>query len=132
MDIKLFKRLIKQAVKEALQEELKDILVEAVKAPRVPIGVSGYGVPTPITETVIHKTPVNMPKPNTREMYASLLNGMMENRNGNISLNSSDALNFGASQEYRPPVTANTSAEGSALPVGEVSLDQIMGIMTKK
>ena len=51
MDSKVLKRFIKQAVKEAIQEELKDILVEAVKAPKVPIGIGGYGVPNTLTET---------------------------------------------------------------------------------
>ena len=31
------KKLIKNAVKEAIQEELKDILLEAVKAPKAPL-----------------------------------------------------------------------------------------------
>jgi hypothetical protein len=29
-----FKKIIKEAVREAIQEELKDILLEAVKAPK--------------------------------------------------------------------------------------------------
>ena len=38
-----FKKIIKEAVKEAIQEELKDILLEAVKAPKmVPVG-TGFG-----------------------------------------------------------------------------------------
>ena len=53
-----FKKLIKEAVREAIQEELKDILLEAVRAPKTtvvetyqgtPVGVGGMGVvnPTP-------------------------------------------------------------------------------------
>ena len=30
-----FKKIVKEAVKEAIQEELKDILLEAVKAPKI-------------------------------------------------------------------------------------------------
>ena len=37
MDTKLFKKLIKDAVKEAIQEEMKDILLEAVRAPKTVI-----------------------------------------------------------------------------------------------
>lgn len=131
MDSKAFKRFIKQAVKEAIQEELKDILVEAVKAPKVPVGVGGYGVPNTLTESY---APTTTPAPtgNVRQMYASLLNNMMESRNGNLSMSSTDALAFGANQEYRPPVSANTTAEGSALPSGEVNLNQIMNLMSKK
>ena len=43
-----------------------------------------------------------------------------------ISANSSHAQ-----PSYTPPASANTMGEGSSLPGGEVSLDQIMGLMTK-
>jgi hypothetical protein len=33
---------------------------------------------------------------------------------------------------YTPPPSVNTMGEGSSLPGGEVSLDQIMGIMNGK
>lgn len=131
MDSKVLKRFIKQAVKEAIQEELKDILVEAVKAPKVPIGIGGYGVPNTLTETYTPTTSAP-PSGNVRQMYAGLLNNMMESRNGNLSMNSTDALTFGAGQEYRPPASANTTGEGSALPSGEVNLNQIMNLMSKK
>jgi len=133
MDIKTLKRLIKETVKEAIQEELKDVLLEALKAPKaVPGSVGGYGQ---VTETFVqpHVQPIpTAPAISTREKYASLLNGMLDSRNGNINVGSNDALNFGASQEYRPPVAANTAAEGSSLPAGEVNLNQIMGLMSKK
>jgi hypothetical protein len=133
MDIKTLKRLIKETVKEAIQEELKDVLLEALKSPKtVPVGVGGYGQ---VTETYAqpHIQPMPATPPvNTREKYASLLNGMLDSRNGNINVGSNDALNFGASQEYRPSIAANTAAEGSSLPAGEVNLNQIMGLMTKK
>ena len=128
MDIKTLKKLIKETVKEAIQEELKDVLLEALRSPKI----GGYGQ---VTETYIqpHVQPIPMTPPvDTRERYASLLNGMLDSRNGNMNLGSNDALNFGASQEYRPPVAANTAAEGSSLPAGEVNLNQIMGLMTKK
>ena len=131
MDSKVLKRFIKQAVKEAIQEELKDILVEAVKAPRVPVGIGGYGVPNTITETYTPTTTAP-PAGNIRQTYTNLLNSMMESRNGNLSMSSTDALAFGANQEYRPPASANTAAEGSALPGGEVNLNQIMNLMNKK
>lgn len=123
MDVKGLKKLIKETVKEAIQEELKDILLEAVRAPKAPIQES-YAPP-------VQHTPVAA-SPNTREKYSSLLNGMMESRNGNLNLNSTNAMSFGATQEYRPPATANTAGEGSSLPAGEVNLNQIMGLMNKK
>lgn len=128
MDTKLFKKLIKEAVKEAIQEEMKDILLEAVRAPKTVIQES-YAAPvqtlagnaTPAASTI-----------NAREKYRDLLGGMMEARNGNISMGSSDALGFGAQPGYRPPASANTAGEGSSLPPGEVNLDQIMGLINKK
>lgn len=133
MDIKGLKKLIKETVKEAIQEELKDILLEAVRAPKVPVGLNSYGTPTQtITETVLPKQVSATPTPNAREKYASLLNEMMESRNGDLNMNSTDAMSFGAVQEYRPPSSANTAGEGSSLPPGEVNLNQILGLMNKK
>ena len=132
MDIKTLKRLIKETVKEAIQEELKDVLLEALKAPKaVPVGVGGYGQ---VTETYAqpHVQPLpTAPTVNVRDKYSSLLNGMVDSRNGNLNMTSNDAMTFGSGQEFTPrPV--NTAGEGSSLPPGEVNLNQIMGLMTKK
>jgi len=126
MDTKLFKKLIKEAVKEAIQEEMKDILLEAVRAPKTIIQES-YAQPVQ-TLTSTSTTP----SINARDKYKELLGGMMESRNGNISMGSNDALGFGAQPGYRPPASANTTGEGSSLPPGEVNLDQIMGLINKK
>lgn len=124
MDTRVFKKLIKEAVKEAIQEELKEILLEAVKSPKTVVQES-YGAPIP---------PSSMPMPtiNAREKYRELLGDMMDARNGNISMTTNKALGFGQQPGYRPPSTANTTTEGSALPHGEVNLDQIMGLINKK
>jgi hypothetical protein len=125
MDTKVFKKLIKEAVKEAIQEELKEILLEAVRAPKTIIQES-YSAPVPVsTQPIVASI-------NARDKYRELLGEMMESKNGNISMTSNDAMSFGAQPGYRPPTTANTSAEGSALPAGEVNLDQIMGLIKKK
>jgi hypothetical protein len=126
MDTKVFKKLIKEAVKEAIQEELKEILLEAVRAPKTVIQES-YAQPI----QTLTSTPT-APTINAREKYKELLGGMMESRNGNISMTSNDAMGFGAQPGYRPPVSVNTAGEGSALPAGEVNLDQIMGLISKK
>jgi hypothetical protein len=126
MDTKIFKKLIKEAVKEAIQEELKEILLEAVRAPKTIVQES-YAAPI-ATSTI---TP-NAPSVNARDKYKELLGDMMESRNGNISMTSNDALGFGQQVGYRPPVSANTTGEGSSLPPGEVNLNQIMGLMNKK
>ena len=125
MDTKLFKKLIKEAVKEAIQEELKEILLEAVRAPKTIIQES-YSAPVQVsTKPVVASI-------NARDRYKELLGEMMESKNGNISMTSNDAMSFGAQSGYRPPATANTAAEGSALPHGEVNLDQIMNFISKK
>jgi hypothetical protein len=126
MDTKVFKKLIKEAVKEAIQEELKEILLEAVRAPKTVLQES-YA--QPVQTLAGNSTP---PSINARDKYRELLGGMMESRNGNISMTSNDALGFGSQPGYRPPASANTAGEGSALPAGEVNLDQIMGLISKK
>ena len=126
MDTKLFKKLIKEAVKEAIQEEMKDILLEAVRAPKAVIQES-YVQPV----QTLAGTPT-APSINARDKYKELLGGMMESRNGNISMTSNDAVSFGAQLGYRPPATVNTAGEGSSLPPGEVILDQIMGLINKR
>jgi len=126
MDTKLFKKLIKDAVKEAIQEEMKDILLEAIRAPKTVIQES-YTQPV----QSLTSTPVT-PSINARDKYKELLGGMMESRNGNISMGSNDAIGFGAQPGYRPPAAVNTAGEGSSLPPGEVNLDQIMGLINKK
>lgn len=136
MDTKLFKKLIKEAVKEAIQEEMKEILLEAIKAPRTPISVGGYGTVAesidPYTQsTQTLKQPITS-TPDIKNKYRELLGEMMEAKNKSISMTSNDAFTFGQQSSYRPPLTANTTSEGSSLPAGEVNLDQIMGLMNKK
>lgn len=126
MDTRGFKKLIKEAVREAIQEELKDILLEAVRAPKTIVKES-YASPT----TNLTPAPA-APSINAREKYRELLGGMMDSRNGNLNMTSENALRFGSTQAYRPPASANTTGEGSSLPPGEVSLDQLMSLMNKK
>jgi hypothetical protein len=126
MDTRGFKKLIKEAVREAIQEELKDILLEAVRAPKTIVKESYAApitnqTPTPATADI-----------NAREKYREILGGMMDARNGNLNLTSENVTAFGGAQPYRPPASANTTGEGSSLPPGEVSLDQLMGFMNKK
>ena len=124
------KSFIKEAVREAIQEELKDILLEAVRAPKAPIietpvGVGGYGV----TNT----TPV--PQKSTAEKKAMMESIMGDMRRGKdtLSFNSADARGVNMNQttlQVAPGM--NTSGEGSKLPEGNVGLDMIMGLMNKK
>ena len=117
------KKLIKEAVKEAIQEEIKEILLEAVRAPKTVMNES-------VTPTAAK--PVTPQGPSVRDKYASLLEGMAQSRNGNLNMTSADAQAFGGNIPYIPPASANTAGEGSALPPGEVSLDQVMGLINKR
>jgi hypothetical protein len=108
-----FKKIIKQAVKEAIQEELKEILLEAVKAPKT----GNY-----ITENVLHGN--SIPTEDKRKKYMDVLN---ETANPNLG---QDTLNFTTNSFVPRPV--NTAAEGSALPPGELNMNQIMGLLNNK
>ena len=117
MKIDGLKKLIKEAVREAIQEELKDILLEAVKSPKTVVSEAYIPVPTyqpTVTSTVNHDL-----KRNLRSMIGGEFDAA-------ITANSSHAQ-----PTYTPP-PVNTAGEGSSLPGGEVSLDQIMGIMNNK
>jgi len=122
MKIDILKKLIKEAVREAIQDELKDILLEAVKSPKTVVQESYTGTPFlnqpviatgPTTSTVNHDLKRNL---------RSMIGGEFD---ATITANSSHAQ-----PSYTPP-PINTAGEGSSLPGGEVSLDQIMGIMGK-
>ena len=117
MKIDSLKKLIKEVVREAIQEELKDILLEAVKSPKTIVQETYTPSPIyqqPVTSTVNHDL-----KRNLRNMIGGEFDAV-------ISANSSHAQ-----PTYTPP-PVNTAGEGSSLPGGEVSLDQIMGIMSNK
>jgi hypothetical protein len=124
------KSFIKDAVREAIQEELKDILLEAVRAPKAPIietpvGVGGYGTVT--TTQVPQKSAAEK-----RAMMESIM-GDMRRGQDTLSFNSMDARGMGMNQttlQVAPGM--NTSGEGSKLPDGNVGLDMIMGLMNKK
>ena len=116
------KSFIKEAVREAIQEELKDILLEAVRAPKVPVmeapvGGVGYGI--------ANTTPA--PQKSAAEKRAMMEGIMGDMRRGQ------DTLSFTSANA----VTANTfnpqgAMAGGDLPAGNVGLDQIMGLIKGK
>ncbi len=112
------KILIKQAVKEAIQEELKDILLEAVKTPRQT--VVEHIQPT----QPIQQPPVEGPSMGSRERraaYQNILGDMGKTFN---------------SQHVERPLQMSgpmdTTSQGSSLPDGNVSMNQIMGLLNTK
>jgi len=105
-----FKKMLKEAVREVFQEEMREILLEAVRSPKT--------VVTENVQPIKSNIPVDL-KRNLR----SMIGGEFDTT---ISANSSMVQ-----PAYTPP-PVNTVGDGSSLPPGEVSLDQIMGIMSNK
>lgn len=103
------KKMIKEAVKEAIQEELKDILLEAVRSPK-----------QVVTESVAMPAPQLSSKPriDAKKAYMDVMN--------------ETALNFTSqdSQTFRPQ--GSTDMVNGSLPEGNVSMDQIMGLLNTK
>jgi hypothetical protein len=117
-----FKKIIKEAVREAIQEELKDILLEAVRAPKAPTHEVYQA--NPIT---LPSTPAQTPQKSTLEKRAMMESIMGDMRRGQDTISMTTAnLN-----SFQVPTGVNTSAEGTSLPQGNVGLDQIMALMNK-
>ena len=115
MKLSQLKSIVKEAVKEAIQEEMKEILIEAVRAPK-----------QVVKETVTTTKPLPQEdKVKLRENMMNVLNGMMPGNNGTLSATTADMP-----LQVNGPVDT-TSANGT-LPQGNVSMDQIMGLMNSK
>ena len=124
------KSFIKEAVREAIQEELKDILLEAVRAPKAPIQ-EAYQM-HPVT---VNATTTQTPQKSAAEKRAMMESIMGDMRRGQdtLSFNSADARGMGVTANTLQVAPGmNTSGEGSKLPEGNVGLDMIMGLMNKK
>ena len=109
------KTLIKEAVKEAIQEELKDILLEAVKTPKVITHTS-----PPVMENI---TPVPPQQP---QMSAE------EKRTAYQNILGDTAASFttnNVSQGFKPQ--AGYDSSNGTLPAGEVDMSMIAGLMKK-
>ncbi len=116
-----FKKIIKEAVKEAIQEELKDILLEAVRAPKAPISET-YQM-----NNLVQPVTTSAPQKSSAEKRAMMESIMGDMRRGQDTISMTTAnLN-----SFQVPQGINTTAEGSSLPQGNVGLDQIMALMNK-
>ena len=117
MKTSALKSIIKEAVKEAIQEELKDILLEAVKSPKVVTNSN----PVPVVET---KTPPSLPQQpvmsaeQKREAYKNILG------------ETGGTYNSQYAQSFKPQQSMDVA--NGTLPPGEVDMSQIMGLMNKK
>jgi hypothetical protein len=119
------KSFIKEAVREAIQEELKDILLEAVRAPKLPIQ-EAYQM-HPVT---VNATTTQTPSKSSTEKRAMMESIMGDMRRGQDTLNFTTQNIAANTLQITPGM--NTSGDGSKLPEGNVGLDMIMGLMGKK
>ena len=115
MKLQALKKIVKEAVKEAIQEELKDILLEAVRAPKI----TNTATPSPVMEQATVK------KPLTPTMTAEAKRAAYKNVLGDTvaTFTSNNAQTF-------VPQAGMDVANGT-LPAGEVDLSQIAGLMSK-
>lgn len=106
-----FKKLIKEAVREVIQEELRDILLEAVRAPKTIIKESIQNIDT-------IKPTFTQPTMDTRKAYSDIINETA------LSFTSHDAQ-----IPFRPQVSDPINGN---LGSGEVGMDQIMNLLNTK
>ena len=113
MKVEVLKKIIKETVKEAIQEELKDMLYESFKSGGRPLSNSQM-TPPPVQPK---SQPID--RQALREQYQNVLG--------------ETAATFNSSQVGQPLqiTSTDTTSPNSSLPAGEVSMDQIMGIMNK-
>lgn len=101
-----FKQLIKESVREVFKEEIKDILLEALKTSK------------PIIKENIN---LNNNSPQVTKGYMDIMKDMQNNLS-----------NINTSTVPFTPRAQDTISEGSSLPPGEVSLDQIHNLFKGK
>ena len=130
MKLSQLKTIVKDAVKEAIQEEMKDILMEAVRSPKQTVYENRMGTPTTNVAAPSPMNPVmqsSLPetdKATLRENMMNVLNGMRPGANGALNANTSNMpLQVGSN---------DTTSPNGSLPEGNVSMDQIMGLMKGK
>lgn len=123
MKLSQLKTIVKEAVKEAIQEEMKDILIEAVRAPKSVVYENNTTAPAPINSVTQQKMPEDK-RMVMKENIQSVLGGMMPGANGTLSATTSNVpLQMGS---------GDTTSPNGSLPNGNVSMDQIMGLMGSK
>jgi hypothetical protein len=126
------KSFIKEAVREAIQEELKDILLEAVRAPKLPIQETYQmnNLLQPVTVDTTTQVTNRIPQKSATEKRAMMESIMGDMKRGQDTLNFTTQNIAANTLQITPGM--NTSGDGSKLPEGNVGLDMIMGLMGKK
>jgi hypothetical protein len=106
-----FKKIIKEAVREAIQEELKDILLEAVKAPKQVIREA-------------YNPPPRTPEPSFTQPTMDLKSKYMD-------ILGETALSFTSNDVQQPFKPQSVDPINGSLGEGEIGMDQIMKLMSK-
>ena len=117
MKLTELKKVLKETVREVIQEELKDILLEAVKTPKVV-------TQTPVMESFNPSVPT--PSPTTPVMSSQ------EKRDAYKNILGETAASFNTNnvQTFRP--NPGMDVANGTLPEGNVGMDQIMNLMNSK
>ena len=130
MKLSQLKSIVKDAVKEAIQEEMKDILIEAVRAPKSVVYENSIGTPNTNIGTPSPINPVaQQPMPEDKRMamkenIQNVLGSMMPGANGTLSATTANVP--------LQMTSGDTTSPNGSLPQGNVSMDQIMGLMQSK
>jgi len=117
MKLTELKKVLKETVREVIQEELKDILLEAVKTPKIV-------TQTPVMESYNPSSPP--PSPTTPVMSSQDKRDAYKNILGETAA----SFNTNNAQTFRP--NPGMDVANGALPDGNVGMDQIMNLMNSK
>ena len=117
MKLKELKKVLKETVREVIQEELKDILLEAIKTPKVV-------TPSPVMESINPSIP--QPSPTTPVMSSQDKREAYKNVLGETAA----SFNTNNIQSFRP--NPGMDMANGTLPEGNVGMDQIMSLMNSK
>ena len=114
MKLESLKKIIKETVREAIQEELKEVLYESFKT-----GARPAATPQMTPPPIQPKQAEPLDRSALREQYRNVLG--------------ETATTINSSHVGRPlqVTSTDTASPNGRLPDGEVSMDQIMGIMNK-
>jgi len=109
------KKMIKDSVKEAIHEELKDILLEAIKSPKSNINES-FIPPVEISNKGNTSNPIS----DLKNKYSNIMGALDETR-----------MSYTSNDIQQPLNIVGSDPINGSLPQGDVSMDQIMGLMNK-
>ena len=117
MKLTELKKVLKETVREVIQEELKDILLEAVKTPKVITQSPIMESFTPLVPSPTPTTPI-MSSQDKRYAYKNILG------------ETAAGFNTNNAQSFKP--NPGMDVTNGALPEGNVGMDQIMNLMNTK